>query len=106
MPEPQDVSSPVPNTTNSPTNTESVIRVLGTTWCGDCHRAQHVLKARQERYVWIDIEQDRAAYDRVIEVVGKRKVPLIEFPDGSYLVEPSNAQLEAHLEALKQAGKA
>jgi mycoredoxin len=81
---------------------QQAIKVFGTTWCGDCHRAQHVLEARKASYVWIDIEKDKAAYDHVIAVVGKRKVPLIELPDGSYLVEPSNAALEAKLDELRQ----
>ena len=82
------------------------IKIFGTTWCGDCHRAQAVLKGLSEPYTWIDIEKDKEAYDHVIAVVGKRKVPLIEFADGTHLVEPSNAALTDKVSALRQRGPA
>ena len=45
-------------------------------------------------YDWIDIENDSAAAQRVMEINGGyRSVPTIVFEDGSILVEPSNAEL-------------
>jgi mycoredoxin len=80
---------------------ESII-VYGTSWCPDCMRAKQVLKTQQVVYQWIDIEQDAAAAEQVIKINrGNRSVPTILFPDGSVLVEPSNAELKQKLSSLK-----
>lgn len=52
-------------------------------------------------YTDIDIEERPEAAEIVTRVNnGRRSVPTIMFPDGSVLVEPSNAELEAKLTAL------
>jgi mycoredoxin len=49
-------------------------------------------------YSYINIEEDQAAAEYVVQVNrGYRSVPTILFPDGSILVEPSNAQLQSKL---------
>jgi mycoredoxin len=79
---------------------ESRIVMYSTTWCGDCRRARRVFEAMGLTYTEINITEDAAA-----EVVmrlnnGMRSVPTILFPDGSILVEPSTAALEAKLASL------
>jgi thioredoxin reductase (NADPH) len=74
------------------------IVMYGTTWCSDCMRAKEFFGARSIQYHWVDIEQDaeaQALVERINE--GKRIVPTIVFPDGSALVEPSNAELAERL---------
>ncbi len=72
---------------------EAVV-VYGTAWCPDCKRAKQFLGEQRIHYHWVDIEQDPEAMAYVEEVnQGKRIVPTIVFPDGSILVEPSNAEL-------------
>jgi mycoredoxin len=74
--------------------TSEIIVVYGTTWCPDCMRAKWVLDQHKVAYTWIDIARDPAAAVYVEEVnKGLRSVPTIVFPDGSVLVEPSNAEL-------------
>jgi mycoredoxin len=74
------------------------ITVYATTWCGDCHRARRVLDRHSARYRWIDVDQDEEAAGEVLRINrGLRSVPTILFPDGSVLVEPSDAELEAKL---------
>jgi glutaredoxin-like protein len=78
------------------------IEMYGTRWCPDCLRAKQVLGKHKVSFTWHDIEQDAAACDYVEKVNGGYKsVPTIVFPDGSALVEPSNAELEKKLTALK-----
>ena len=80
--------------------TESKITVYGTDWCGDCVRARHILDGRGIPYEWIDINRDAEARRYVVQVNnGYRSVPTIVFQDGTVLVEPSNAELEAKLGA-------
>ncbi len=53
-------------------------------------------------YTIIDVEADPSASDKVIEINGgQRSIPVIVFPDGTHLTEPSDNDLKAKLEALK-----
>jgi len=79
--------------------------VYSTTWCGDCVRASRVLRAENVEYDEVNIDRDAAAADLVVSLNrGMRSVPTIVFPDGSLLVEPSNATLKAKVEQLREAG--
>ena len=67
-------------------------------WCPDCRRAKQFLGEHQIPYRWIDIEQDPEGEKYVLQRNnGKRIIPTLEFPDGSILVEPTNAELAAKL---------
>jgi len=55
------------------------------------------------QYSFIDIEQDDEAGAYVEKVnQGNKSVPTIIFPDGSVLVEPSDAELEKKLMAYTE----
>lgn len=70
----------------------------GTRWCGDCRRTRAFLDRHGIAYHWIDIDQDPEAAAHVERLNrGFRSVPTLVWPDGSMLVEPSNAQLAAKL---------
>lgn len=74
------------------------ITLYGAHWCPDCRRSKQFLGEHQIPYNWVDIEQDAKAEQFVIEKnAGKRIIPTIVFEDGSFLVEPSNAELAAKL---------
>ncbi len=78
--------------------TLSEIIVYGAHWCPDCRRSKQFLGEHQIPYQWIDIEEDKAAEQYVIEKNhGKRIIPTVMFADGDFLVEPSNAQLAQKL---------
>ena len=70
------------------------LRVLGTSWCSDCTRSKRFLDEHAVAYEWTDIEENEAAA-REVEALndGRRVVPTILFPDGTLLVEPSDAAL-------------
>jgi thioredoxin reductase (NADPH) len=72
---------------------DSII-IYSTVWCPDCKRAKKFFGEQRIPYVNVDIEQDAEAMAFVEKInQGKRIIPTIVFPDGSILVEPSNAQL-------------
>jgi len=78
------------------------IRVYSTIWCSDCRRAKNFLRDRSIPYENIDIEHDEEGRSFVEKVTGgMHSVPTILFPDGSILVEPSNAQLAKKLGIYK-----
>ncbi|MCB0129907.1 MAG: FAD-dependent oxidoreductase, partial [Caldilineaceae bacterium] len=86
------------STTTQSTTIQPAITLYGAYWCPDCRRSKQFLGEHQIPYTWIDIEQDAAAEQYVIDKNdGKRIIPTIVFDDGSFLVEPSNAALAAKL---------
>jgi mycoredoxin len=80
------------------------IRMYATVWCGDCRRSKRVFDALGIGYTYVDIDQDEHAAQLVLRLNrGMRSVPTIVFPDGSFLSEPSNVELETKLRALASA---
>jgi mycoredoxin len=78
------------------------IKVYGTDWCGDTHRARRVLDRKGVAYDYIDIDEDEAGEKKVIEFnKGKRRVPLVEIgsDDGKMtrLSVPSAEEIEKAL---------
>ncbi|MDO9086549.1 MAG: FAD-dependent oxidoreductase [Anaerolineaceae bacterium] len=74
------------------------ITVYSTTWCSDCKRAKKFFGEQRIAYTNIDIEE-KPEFIEIVEKIngGKRSVPTIVFPDGSVLVEPTNAELAEKL---------
>lgn len=88
----------------SESNSENEIKFYSTSWCGDCRRSRKVFQALGVSYSDIDIEEHPEAAEIVRQVNhGAQSVPTIIFPDGTVLVEPSNAVLEQKLTALAAA---
>ncbi len=77
---------------------DNQIVVYSTVWCPDCKRAKRFFAEQRVPYVNVNIEHDAGAMAFVEQVNhGMRSIPTIVFPDGSILVEPSNAQLAEKL---------
>lgn len=83
---------------NAATDSNAII-MYSTSWCGDCRRAKRVFADFGVSYTEVNIEDDEDAAE-LVETLndGLRSVPTILFPDGSVLVEPSNAALAAKLQ--------
>lgn len=81
----------------TPQSTGEIV-VYGANWCPDCRRAKEFLGSHRIEYRWVDLEQHP---EEVAEVEGrnngKRVIPTIVFPDGSFLTEPSNDELADRL---------
>jgi len=75
-----------------------IITLYGTGWCPDCKRSKQFFGEQRVPYVYVDIEHDAEAMAFVEKTnKGNRSIPTIVFPDGTILVEPSNAQLAEKL---------
>lgn len=84
----------------NPKETSQIV-MYSADWCGDCRRSKRVLDSLNVKYTLIDVERDVTASDKVIEINGgARSIPVIVFPDGSHLTEPSDKALKAKLEEL------
>ncbi|MBI4220679.1 MAG: FAD-dependent oxidoreductase, partial [Chloroflexi bacterium] len=78
--------------------------VYGALWCPDCRRSKQFLDDHRIPYRWVDIDKDQQAKAYVESVNdGKSIIPTIVFPDGSLLVEPTNAELAARLRLREKA---
>jgi thioredoxin reductase (NADPH) len=74
------------------------LRVYGAPWCPDCRTSKQFLGEQRIPYDWIDIDQDPEAARYVRKKNdGKQIIPTIVFSDGSFLAEPSNAELAQKL---------
>ncbi len=77
------------------------IVMYGAEWCGDCVRSHRLLKELNVNYEYINIEQVDGAADKVVEINGgAQSIPVIVFPDGTHLTEPSDPALRAKLTEL------
>ena len=75
------------------------ITMYGAAWCGDCRRSKAVLDASGIHYDYVDVEASKEAADAAVAISGRTSIPVIVLPDGSHLVEPSDAELRERIAA-------
>jgi glutaredoxin len=73
------------------------IKVYGADWCGDCRRAKRMLDRMDVPYEYIDVDIDLDAKAEAIRISGRKNIPVIVFPEGDVLVEPTDPELEKTL---------
>lgn len=79
----------------------SKITMYAADWCGDCRRSKRLLDSLNVKYQLIDVEADKTAAEKVVEINGGfRSIPVIVFEDGSHLTEPSDNALKQKLRDL------
>ncbi|HEY9667784.1 MAG TPA: response regulator, partial [Coleofasciculaceae cyanobacterium] len=68
------------------------IRVVGNRWSPFSHQVKDFLARNQIPYQWLDIELESEAAKLVeyAQADGRQQLPLVLFPDGSRLIQPSN----------------
>ena len=77
------------------------ITMYGADWCGDCRRSKRLLEELDVQVTHIDVEADKSAAEKVIEINGgAQSIPVLVFSDGTHLTEPSDNDLKAKLQAL------
>lgn len=80
-------------------STPETITMYGAQWCGDCRRSKALLDAEGVDYAYIDLEATPEAADTAKAISGRTNIPVIVFPSGAHLVEPSDDELRAQLAA-------
>ena len=79
---------------------ETGLTIFGADWCPDCRRSKRLLDRLGVPYTWRDTEHDEDALTELLGFTGGRQsIPVIVFPDGHHLVEPSDDELRADLRA-------
>lgn len=76
------------------------ITMYGAEWCGDCRRTKRALDAAGVDYDYLDVAADNAAADEAVAISGRQSIPVVVFPDGTHMVEPSDPDLLAKLASL------
>jgi mycoredoxin len=77
------------------------VTVFGADWCADCIRSKRLLDRLDVPYAWIDLVTSPDRIDEVMRVNdGMPAIPVLLFPDGSHLTEPSDRELSDHLTEL------
>ena len=73
-----------------------------TDWCGDCVRSKALLNKLEVDFneINVDLDEEANQYIKTLQV-DQRRIPTIVFEDGSFLVEPSDVELENKLKELK-----
>ena len=82
------------------------LRIVGTAWSPTTHAVKDFLSRRQIPYEWVDIDED-AAMRATCESLcpGALRVPVVFFPDGEPMLEPSAEQLAERLGMSTRAGQ-
>lgn len=81
---------------------EPELVVYGTGWCPDVRRSRALLDTAGIAYTYVDLDEDASAVKLVRRLQrGQRRIPTLLWPDGSFLVEPTDEQLRAHLNAQR-----
>lgn len=77
------------------------VTVLGAEWCGDCRRSKRLLDRLGVPYEWVDLVAEPERMDEVRRRTdGRQSIPVVIFPDGSHLIEPSDPTLTSRLSEL------
>ncbi|CAM5449698.1 glutaredoxin family protein [Leifsonia shinshuensis] len=79
------------------TDTFDTVTMFGADWCRDCIRSKALLDRLGADYEYIDLVAQPEQADRAQAISGRTNIPVIVFPDGRHLVEPSDAELQAAL---------
>lgn len=75
-----------------------MITMYGAQWCGDCRRAKRYFDRNDVPFTYVDVAANPGEMDTVLRYnAGRRSIPVVVFPDGSHLTEPTDAELAAKL---------
>lgn len=75
-----------------------LLTVYGASWCGDCHRTRRFLDGVGVRYRYVDLRADPAS-QLLLDDAGYRAIPVVVTTHGTVLIEPSDRELAAVIEA-------
>lgn len=78
------------------------IKFFGAMWCADCRRARHFLDKQKIKYEYLNTDKDSQIQKEMLRLNGGiQNIPTLVFPDGSFLIEPTNTELSEKLGIIK-----
>ena len=70
------------------------IKFYTTDWCGDCTRSKSLLNKLNINFDEINVDTNSDANQYITKLQNnQRRIPVIVFEDGTYLVEPTDPEL-------------
>ena len=75
----------------------SEVTFYGADWCSDCRRSKSLMNTLGVEYELKDVEHTPEFAAEAEQIAGRKNIPVIQFADGKFLVEPSDAELHAEL---------
>jgi glutaredoxin len=66
-------------------------------WCSDCRRSKALMNTLGVDYDLKDVEHNPEFAVEAEQIAGRKNIPVVQFADGKFLVEPSDAELHAEL---------
>ena len=75
----------------------SEITYYGADWCSDCRRSKSLMNTLGVEYDEKNVEQNPEFAVQAEAIAGRKNIPVIQFADGKFLVEPSDAELHQNL---------
>jgi len=83
---------------------KETIRIAGSQWSPPSYAARKFLSRNQVPYEWVDIDRDQSVRALVETIAGDTShLPVLLFPDGTSLVEPTSVDLAVKLGLQTQA---
>lgn len=79
------------------TDSSTTITMYGADWCRDCRRTEALLNDLGVDWTKVDVEASAEAAAEAQAISGRTNIPVVVFPDGSHLVEPSDEAVKAKL---------
>ena len=77
------------------------IKFYTTDWCGDCVRSKALLNKLNVDFEEINVDINSEANEYITKLQNnQRRIPTIVFEDKTFLVEPSDVELELKLKQL------
>ncbi|MFB2771023.1 FAD-dependent oxidoreductase [Pelatocladus sp. BLCC-F211] len=69
------------------------VRVIGDRWSAKTHQVKDFLARNHIPYQWLDIESEEGRKLTTDVYLSELKLPLLLFPDGSHLLQPTNIEI-------------
>ena len=82
-------------------NHNSTITLYGADWCPDCKLAKTFFEKNHIVFEYINVEEEPEKVDEAEKLSGGKSIPVIVFPDNSFLIEPTEQELETICKELK-----
>ena len=79
------------------------IQVVGHRWSRESHDARDFLARNQVPYRWVDVERDDEGRRLLAAADGDAALPMVLFPDGSVLQQPTLSELAERAGVLRRA---
>ena len=75
----------------------SSVTYYGAEWCSDCRLSKKLMDTLGVSYLEQNVEESAELAAKAEAIAGRKNIPVIQFEDGVFLVEPTDADLYAEL---------